>query len=78
MLVRRLLLRLRFACIGGLAIGMLISAAALVGDVLALGTIAYLILTILFVVGALGGEIVLRQEWRTQSGDNRPMPGSTR
>lgn len=68
---------MRFACIVGLSIGALMSAAALVGDVLALGTIASLALTILLIAGAIGGEIVLWREWRRRSGDDPPMPGST-
>lgn len=68
---------MRFACIVGLAIGGLMNAAAFVGDALALGTITYALVMILFVVGAIGGEIVLRREWRRRSGDDPPMPGST-
>ncbi|MCR2051629.1 hypothetical protein NSA19_01915 [Actinomyces bowdenii] len=76
--MNRFLLRMRFACIVGLAIGGLMNAAAFVGDALALGTITYALVMILFVVGAIGGEIALRREWRRRSDEDRSTPGSTR
>ena len=75
MLVSRILLRLRFACVCALALAAIFNASITAGDHASLGSVFYLLLSFAIAACTIGGEFVLRREWRRHAGDDPPMQG---
>ncbi|WP_162933825.1 hypothetical protein [Actinomyces lilanjuaniae] len=64
---------MRLPCVVGLAVSGVLQASALVGDTATPVTVLYLVLILLLVAGALGGEAVLRTG-RRSSQDDQDLP----
>ncbi|WP_127842427.1 hypothetical protein [Actinomyces wuliandei] len=65
---------MRLPCVVGLAVSGVLQASALVGDTATPGTVLYLVLVLLLVAGALGGEAA-RLTGRNGSQDDQDLPG---